>query len=750
MFLTIIGPVGHREERVIDSMGLSLGTMFKDGDDIDVRINGASHLDWKDFIPDSGDRVEIRGDTGAWVIPIIISMIISMALSQIVKALTPKPKKPKLDSNRTEAFGIAGFQNTTGRGTPAFVPYGLNRVWGHVLSSGATLSPDGSQMYGKILYFMGDTGGDGIESISNILLDGTSISQFEEIQVQTRMGLDVQSVIPEFENNDNLRFDGRPIGFIPDTGTATPIIYTTFGSNIQRATLFIQFPSGLFYTTKSGNQHIGGVLYKIEIKLTSSGTWIELPWIDIRAQSTSGFTRTHQIDFPSAGKWDIRITVMQWGGWTPDVVYVADSILFNVQETVFTTKTYPGWALLALTNIPAKKVRSLDNMNVSALVEGKRVKVWNGSSHHLQDTQKRCGRGRDMMTHPVVGMGSEIEESEIDDDQWLESQNYYDESVAGHNGNETRDIFNIPINDRELDWEWVKKVAGECRGRIIPSGLKWKYVIDRPDTPNLLYTEGANVIDGSVSIEISLPDKAFTEITAQFRDEDQDYEDNFSPPIKDPDAVSVVPETQKFDTITRESEVQRENMIAFKRNFLERRRWQFSSPQGAIVSEVMDLDYFAERGIGNEGAYGGILLAGSSTFTVYLPDVIILKPSTTYAIIVTHRQTNITEYRIVNTAAGTWGALTVATPFATAPVEGDAFSVGEQDIEHIVTRAQELEIDKDGRVKQVRTEYIPAVYTQDPLPPKSARRFFNLESNRAPIPLRDANVQEVVSLNTDG
>src|SRR4030095_4932311 len=362
MFLKLIGPAGHVEERGIDSCGLSLGAMLSDRD-ADVRINGVELREWRSYVPVAGDRVEAvcgSGDFGiSAIISMIVSMIISMALQQIVKALTPKPKKPKLDSDRQEAFGIAGFQNTTGRGTPAFVPYGLNRVWGHVLSSGATLSPDGSQMYGKVLYFMGDTGGDGIESISNILLDGTSISQFEESQVETRMGSNAQTTIPEFENTDNLRFDGRTIGFIPDTGTATPIIYTTFGSNIQRATLFIQFPSGLVYTSKLGNQHIGGVLYKIEIKLTSSGTWTELsPWLDIRAQTTSGFTRTHQIDFPSAGKWDIRITVMQWGGWTPDVIYVADSILFNVQETVFTTKTYPGWALLALTNIPGKKVRS--------------------------------------------------------------------------------------------------------------------------------------------------------------------------------------------------------------------------------------------------------------------------------------------------------------------------------------------------------------------------------------------------------
>src|SRR4030095_9308117 len=201
MFLTIIGPVGHREEVALD-FPLRLGAVF---DDERVFINGQEREDWRDYIPVRGDRVEIwQGAaepisiTGAITVSIAtytgisagtvsailasrLCLLTSMSLSGIARALTPKPKKPQMDSNREEAFGIAGFRNTTGRGTPAFVPYGQNRIWGHVISSGATLSPDGKQMMGRILYFMGDTGGDGIQSIGDILIDGTSLSNYEEI-----------------------------------------------------------------------------------------------------------------------------------------------------------------------------------------------------------------------------------------------------------------------------------------------------------------------------------------------------------------------------------------------------------------------------------------------------------------------------------------------------------------------------------------------------------------------------------------
>jgi hypothetical protein len=767
MHLIVIGPVGHKEERYIDNRGLSLGALLQ-GKDADVRVNGALIDDWSSFVPHNGDEVEVTLGAGwfapaafvplfgayagvaAAVVNTIISLTVSLALSMAIKALTPKPKKPKLNSSE-QAFGIAGLSNTKGRGTPAFVPYGQNRIFGHVISSGAIVSPDGKQMWGKILYFMGDTGGDAIQSISDIRIDGTSIEQYPDMGVHIRTGTSVQPVIPEFENQDSLfqpTVSALPFDSLTQTGT--PVIYTTHGNDINRATLFFAFPGGLYRIGDTGTHRFAGVDHLIEIRPNSGGAWTEVATLYWFEKIESGLFKTYELNFPSAGKWDIRVTVVHWVNYHAGEAFSGDSLLFNVQETKFTTKTYPGWALLGITNIPSKQVQSLENMNCSALVEGKRVKVWNGSAHTLMYTRQRCWIVRDMMTNPFVGMGSEIAEAEIDDDQWLESQGYYDDMVTGHDGLEVRDLCDVVINDSDWDWEWVKKVAGEGRGRIIPSGSKWKYVIDKPSTPNLLYTEGGNIIDGSIGLEISPPDRPFTQVSGEFRDADKDYEHNFSPPITDSEAVSTVPELISYDTITRESQVQRENFIVFKRNFLERRRWSFSSPMGAIVSEPMDLDYFAERGIGNKGAYGGILPGGETGWIITLPDVVVLESGSTYALIVKHQRDNTTEYRTVNTAAGTWGQVSVTVPFVTVPVEGDIFSLGIQDVEHIITRAQDLEIDRNGNIRQTRTEYVPAVYDESPLPPKSGRRFFGPLNNRPPIPLRYVTVSEQISLNKDG
>ena len=171
-----------------------------------------------------------------------------------------------------------------------------------------------------------------------------------------------------------------------------------------------------------------------------------------------------------------------------------------------------------------------------------------------------------------------------------------------------------------------QRVASEGRACVIPSGLKWKYVVDKPGTPNLLLAEPGNVIEGSISMEISPPDDPFNQIVGQFRDAASDYTSELSQPID-----SVAPRTsinQKvvaYETITRESEVLRENMIVMKRQDLEKRRFSFSFAIKSVVGEPFDIDWLSERTIGDIGAYTGVLPAGCTVGTLNLPYAIDLE-----------------------------------------------------------------------------------------------------------------------------
>ncbi len=731
--------------------------------DIDACIiNGRMRTDWKSYIPKKADKVNILSKGGldpySWA-NIIAQVVIAVATRLIMAAITPEAKKPKLDSKRGESFGIAGFTNTTGPGTPIYICYGTQRVHGHVIGSGADLSEDGYMMTGRVLYCLGDSGGDQYGSISDVQIDGISSDEFEGLVVHTRLGANDQTVIPEFENVDQLWAVNLQIPYNEETEVGTPILYTTHSNTVNRMTLFLSFPSGLWSVDSDGDLRDDFVLLRVEYAQTG-GSYIECPGSPFRfvSKSQTQIFKKVIIDNLAAAEYGLRLTVIDQHKGQNKKAHSTLIYLFNVQETEFTAANYPGYVLLGVTGINAKQVTSLESMKCSALVEGKRVKVpqW-GGGYLLQHTRQRCWIVRDMMTHPTCGMGNEIDESEIDDAQWHESQDYYDELVPGHEispgvpgPTEVRDYCDVIINESRWDWEWVRSVAGEARGRIFPSGEMWKYVIDRPGTPNLLYTCPGNIAEDTLMMEISPPDRPFNQVIAEYRDAINDYEPDLSQPINDGTPTIIVQDALRYETLTRESQVMRENMIYIKKAKYEIRRWQFSSPMKMLVSEPMDIDWVAERVLGDEGAYGGILPPGSTATSILLAEPVTLDSGKTYDVIVHHQRDNTTEQREINTAAGTWLQVTVGSAFVEAPQEHDVIAIGEQNIDHVQTRAMDLELDDEGRIRQTRVEYVPLVYTADPLLPRIDRRRFPIGGALKPLPLRNANATELLVMNRDG
>jgi hypothetical protein len=833
MLLTVSdGPAGYEESAAIDAHGLNLATLVNQYEPAieTCLINGRLVAHWQNYVPQKGDRIRLGLKTGlplAFFVPALsvfwsavavtaintaISVSISMAISAIVKSLTPNPKAPKLDGAAGQAFGITGFTNTTGQGVPIPVWYGAQRVWGHVIASGAELSADHSTMVAKILYCMGDSGGDEYESVSDVLIDRISSTQYNGVLIHTRLGSLTQSLIPEFNATTNLFTDARTLVYNDETESGDPpTIYTTHGNNISRIKLILQFPGGLWRIPDSGQFRADFVELRIEIKRSGqpNEAYLAIPsdiegkflWHIEKANRTAFFheitvdpsclsesaasqyrferpevavhpyygstparTYEHWIqfgrhqgtiwhsEFSTPDQWDVRITVANAHTGAISDSHATTVVLFNVEEQVFATTNYPGYVLLGITGLQGNQVRNLQSIEVSAFVRGKKTKNPGDPALGLVFSRERTLIVRDMMTHPTVGMGYEFSEAEIDDQQWItDGRLYYDTAVPAQDGGiEQRDYCDVGITERRWDWDWIKRVASEGRACIVPSGLKWKYLVDKPGSPNLLLAEPGNIIEGSISMEIAPPEDPFNQIVGQFRDVASDYMSVLSQPINSiTPGSSINQKVTAYETITRESQVLRENMIQMKRQDLERRRWSLVSPSSMLVGEPMDLDWLSERTIGDIGAYAGTLPAGSTQNTLFLPFGIDLEPAKSYLAIVQHKGLSSAETRLISTGAGHWNQLVMATPFAVAPEEGAIFAVGEQSIDHIVTRARDFQIDDQGHITQLRTEYIAEVYNPDPLPPELNKRRFPL-STIPPIPLLDATVINQLVQRKDG
>ena len=735
----------------VDSGGLPLSVLLKDHtSDIEAcQINGDFVNNWKDHISCKGDvvtlypKVKDPYSVGYFIGKMLAYIIISSAISAVIGALTPKPKKPNMSARTTdEVFGVGGIRNTALPGTPEFVVYGKRRVFGILIATKVSVGSDGKTMEFSALYFMGDTGGDGYESIGSVQINESDVANYSGVTTEVRLGTDPQTVIRGFEDVENAFSDGQSI-------TAVAITYVT-KSEIDKATLILSFP-GIYKVNSRGGTNQGSAVIKVETRATGSGD----PFVEISGSpfTVTGDTQSilfHKIEvtFGSKDQWDVRITRNSFDS------SAGDPVLYNVQEAIFTTLTYAGSALLAIFGVGSSQITSFDSMRVSALVEGKKVKVWDGATFVTEYTRKRVWHVRDMLTHSKVGLGHRIPESMFNDDTGLTEQGYYDDSVAAYSGTEARDLCDFILNTAKPGWDWIKGVAGEGRARLIPSGGKFKYLIDRPRTPNLLYSYPGNIIEassgGPIKTQITKQGGEINTVRATFADDNKNYAPN-TLELKDSAIGSdpVRPEDMQFDTVVRESQVNRELMYALKKRLLLRRYFNWTSPRTAQISEPMDQDYLNYSTINNKRGYQGFI-AGSSTTTTAELDRRVTLESGTYDIIVRHQVNNVVEKRTISTGVGTWGKVDVTVVFTTAPAEGDVWAVGKQSASHILEVIMDnVAYGDSGDFDLSCHEYVAAIYTLDALPTRSTRRYFSL-SNNPPIPLLDAKVYVELGLDKDG
>lgn len=753
MLLTIHCIGGSSPVRAVDTAGRSLGELFTGGSIPAVsrcRYNGDFIDQWREVKPQQGDRVEIYAAVkyipGLYesIIQIVLNAVINLAINLIVKALTPKPKKPKFDGAGKQVFGIAGLTNTTGKGTPKFVVYGENEVAGALIASRVRVKEDGSGMESDVLYFMGDTAGDGYQSIGangRVKINGVSLDNFPGTTIVTRTGEDDQAIIPEFANVPQVFTVATQLPMLER------IVYRTRGTQVSEATLQFSFQSGLFIVLDNGKRYPGRFGAKLEIKPAAapSTEFADVGQISLEAYVQQQWFGSKRIVFPSAGEWDVGITMNNHdnnGGFP---------LLFNVEEITYTTTNYGGNALMAVLNISSSQVQSIDGMRCTAIVEGKKVAHPSNNFSAPIYTQERVWIARDFLTNPRLGLGMRVDESEHDDPGSQLAQDYYNEPVPGRSGDEARDLCDVIYSGDRGKWDFLRDViCGEARGRYLTSGGKFRYAVKKPETPNLLYAEPGNIIEGSLKSEYSAPDPEFNQWLGEFLDRDKNYTRQVYDWPKSNDITGpIAADSFHFDSIKREAEIHREIVVLGKETQLVKRRWKFGSPLGRMVSEPLDVDKQALKRFANLGAVSGFCKPESAESRLYLDRMVTLEAGKTYRVEVQHLANNSIESRVVATAAGEHGYIEPTSAFTTAPAEDDIYAIGIDAQEIIPVRIEAIEMDDNGDHSVTVSEYIPAVYTPEDLPPPTQLRFFAFAA-LPPLPLRAASAHEETVQNPDG
>lgn len=243
-----------------------------------------------------------------------VAVIGNLLLNAIIPPIKPDSREAR------NTYSISGWQNRLD--PDGAVPIVLGRIR-HAPPFAALSHSEivGDDQYVRALF----TFGEGPVDISEIRIGETAIDAFSDVELEIREGRasDLpQTIMPRQIAEEAVGVElTRPLprddlGEVVEgaPATAAPVVRTT-GADAAGVSLILSFPAGMIRFDDNGRQHHEGVDVLIEQRPIDGEDWAEVTTLQIRARKLEGFYRQHGWDFPTRGRWQIRLTML-----TPETV----------------------------------------------------------------------------------------------------------------------------------------------------------------------------------------------------------------------------------------------------------------------------------------------------------------------------------------------------------------------------------------------------------------------------------------------
>lgn len=211
----------------------------------------------------------------------------SMALNAMLPAATGQ--MPALNgfgsSSQSNSYSW-NPQTTQQQGLPIPVAYGDCKLTGNAI--GVFRETIGNKSYLNVLLAISKGP---LSNITDIKLNLQDISNYNGVDVYTRLGYLNQDVIPNFGDTVTEYPQGTKVSY------GTPVLYTTIGSDFDALSVEVACPNGLYYYNDNGTISDYSVTYSVEISPAGAGTWTSI---------TNSAASIANVDYNgrwSAGKW---------------------------------------------------------------------------------------------------------------------------------------------------------------------------------------------------------------------------------------------------------------------------------------------------------------------------------------------------------------------------------------------------------------------------------------------------------------
>lgn len=381
-----------------------------------------------------------------------------------------------------------------------------------------------SKQTAKILLLLGE--GE-IDSVQEVYLNRTPISNFKGASYQVRTGTSAQTPIPGFGEIESVSS-----GFSPATlNVATPYI-RSFAYEVSAVRISLSLSS--LRLIKDDGDIVG---YQVDL--------------DIQTRPTPGGIYSSYKTSTKKGKasgqyiWDVRVPrpsgVVAGQQWTVKVIRTspddADSKHSSVTSVVGVTElqhpttpyNYPNSALLALTlddaeqfggRIPevtikllGEKVYTPSNYNASTRVY---TGVWNGAFKSVKEYTNNPA----WILYHVLTQRMGMSQSDIDIGIFYSSAQYSDESVSdGEGGFEPRYTINNAFVEREGTFKFLTYILTIMNASFTNNALgQLSLLIDKPNTAITRLVTNTNVVNGQFSYSSNDIESRFSQVNVTYNE----------------------------------------------------------------------------------------------------------------------------------------------------------------------------------------------------------------------------------------
>lgn len=623
---------------------------------------------------------------------IAMSAGIAIGGSMLVNAIFPAPKidLPKIGDFgglSKETYGWEGIRSAVKQGTPIPVLYGKRKVGGNVIS----LS---TYMYGQKQYLtmLLALTGHKVGSISDIEINNQPITNYHDVQYDTRLGTLTQTPIGFITESDTVNVEGQVLK------QNTPVTVQTQGTAVEGLRINFLFPYGIFYANDKGGFDSRSVEIKIEYAPVG-GSFVE--WtVKYTAAQAKPLRYSEEITGLSPGQYQIRLTRL-----TKDNTNTRqeDEVkLESFSEVIFDKLAYPHTSLLGIKALATDQL-SGSMPNVTCMVDRGNFDANNDFGVHTNLDGKPSSNPAwavaDLLTNKAYGGNYDLDWDAFN--EWA--------TFCSNNGYEVNIYFDSMINI----WDAALQIARESKGILKIEGTKISVTIDDVGEPVQLFTV-ANIIEGSFKEHFLPLESRANCVEVTFFNEDHNYQrEQFTLYLEDWNDEKEIKTDITLYGITNYQKAYEHARYMLNYNKYLTRAGEFDADIDAIactVGDIVKLQY----DVPNWG-YGGRIVSADAN-GVILDQEITFEDGKSYKIVWRLQNDQQVEKEWTQSGTTTTNHIPLTLSDDEIPQQYDVYAVGETNFPYKLVRITGIDR-KDDLTRHITwIEYNPSIYTDIPTP----------------------------------